>query len=392
MVFLDYCSQRPEQKPFFSNKDFQACMLNTQETLSLYKEKLDLVSPQWKEKGPGQLLPRELSPKLLEDLNNLTELELSKSLEPLIKRYPQSTILRFYSQLEDVKDLPFLLIHIPNYSGEADLTINSQISNREIPATTNFIWAHNDSKRHVDFYTVKHDLGADDGARASTSVHKLSDTLALFKGDLLQLKCATCHQAGYLSVISEESKVTAIYPEGINSRQILKKINSQFKRNNTSIKAKLEVNSPLLGPEDSVFRTQFLQHCLSENKPESLQRIQSAMNCTKCHDTNGKSAPLSFPFGEVIPSFQRSQSRPVNYSTMSHILKNGLMPPKSFDVEHGHLNSLEQQALFECLMIEYFGKLYPSSRTKKVEGWSGLLINWLLEKPCPVEKGGLEGG
>jgi len=118
---------------------------------------------------------------------------------------------------------------------------------------------------------------------------------------------------------------------------------------------------PGLGPLDSPLRTDaFLRSCAGDRvRPEALNRLRSAMSCSRCHD--GENQPrLDYPtFLRTLPAGGTLVSR--------YVVTYRKMPPGA------DLSDDEREALIACLDDEYY---------RGFGGQPGLLSAWLAQPDC----------
>jgi hypothetical protein len=118
-----------------------------------------------------------------------------------------------------------------------------------------------------------------------------------------------------------------------------------------------ESYGPSLGPANRPRPDQLIKKATRgiALKPESYDRIRSAMNCAACHDRIGK-----LNFIQAVRSdadLERFKQMPM----VETYIKKGWMPPGN------DLSRVERRALWRCLMYEYYD---PVTRT-------GLFAEWL---------------
>jgi cytochrome c len=112
----------------------------------------------------------------------------------------------------------------------------------------------------------------------------------------------------------------------------------------------------------------FMKACTSAQRldEQAIARVQSRMDCAECHQPGGR-GQLNFPMATQLTKATQLKDGAWPNLVYAYVSK-GLMPPNQ-----PALDPAEREALFECLMQEYY-----DPRRK-----SGVLVDWLNNRPAP---------
>ena len=205
------------------------------------------------------------------------------------------------------------------------------------------------------------------------------------KGDTLkipeqtEIHCYQCHASGPIGVLNTRHKSLKVH--NVSHDIPLEKQSHHAKVFNSSLEKSAYVTlkgfekvyrdlGPGIGPSVNKDRTEeFVSQCAgkflgkdSEGFHESVKTIKNAMDCSSCHDSKNMAA-LNI----------RSQ----RFDRLIHeSITAGHMPAYSI------LSDKEKQALYACLMKEYFAGTGRDNLLVEPKNLQGVMAKYLFDVPC----------
>ncbi|MBC7690425.1 MAG: hypothetical protein H7222_01540 [Methylotenera sp.] len=366
---LDECRDRPDQKDFFNDSRFSACMKSIRdikkptaalvksdgaEFTGMFEDPVDPVN------ADGSRLTD--LPDALHEMKLIRKLT-SKSFKPASGEYKtliQTTLSKMPQGWEAISYLA------------SNTGCNTVIFVKSGPDKDQYVHFDSCGKTDAIALTIRtHD-------EKGQTIYSPDAYFKFFKGSNKPQtnagRCILCHRAGAIPVAADPkqpvvSYSTRVYPEGVlnwlNHSVISQTGDAHLAKQDT-----MDLHLPQLGPASTPSRTDaFIERCAgSKLAPERREGIKKAMNCASCHDGGvvGK-------VGYVL--------RPETFAstTIDTLLRAGLMPPGS----HGLLAE-DREILIKCLHSEYFGGFKDESLGGARE--QGSYLADLARVPCPTSE------
>ncbi len=182
--------------------------------------------------------------------------------------------------------------------------------------------------------------------------------------------CFSCHVSGFIPITHDQklgSRLRSFGASAVAPAEMLSAINKKY---TDEYLHSIPPGLACIGPSGSSFRDEHLNKFLQKKGIQSFEnreKLRAQMNCAKCHSEDDDVNPLCFP---LVPDNGR-------FNILEHSLIDAKrMPPKEV------LSDIDRKALGDALTYEYFGQLDPKAPDYEMK-WRGLLINSILENPCP---------
>lgn len=408
---LEICSKKSEQKKLFENPQFASCMKRlqalagvglehlerTEETVSRLSTRPNIPPDAYKLPSSFQKIDFWLG---LQDKN---EENIKKVISSIKAENPKSVTFKYVSHFKP--NGYFFITYWPDAYGDKFVHFDKEMAIIMLSKVNKDLNGKKIDPPLFVLGTVDAGSASGDPPKITKDVIKVSELESPVRAD--EANCYACHQTGVMPVfpIDKSSKGVVSYDEKIPSKKILEWFNSTHVKAGNTGYSQLLADMPDLGTASKFRNFRFVKECSDIKSDDSIRKVLSSMSsCVKCHD--GSSAPpLKFPFGPsaFISADRVDPSQPLkealiddvtggseenpklrfSQAVLDIVMGEGHMPPKS-NVP-GHKNFLSHQerlALKDCLLSEYFGKMYPPAQKKGLKH-DGLLIDYLLETDCP---------
>ena len=376
-LFLDACEKQPEQKQFFENGSFRACMRNL---MAFGRSAHEFNGESWSE---------DFIPSRAEEFAShprfkafVAPFQDSHAIQSVLKARLGQTDAASRERNEAV--FSSLLARMP--AGVRAMSYKSELLNHRGGAVFALPGSGNgpddiDQYLHFDplhngFLSITIRKRDEQGRPLHPPQIYFADFRINNDGKVKMRSddggnCLVCHRAGAMPVVPTSGRTVQSYGKGPKGSTMLSWFNQeQIPRTSGATPpgvAWQQLGSPPLGPDDDRARTdEFMRGCIARAKmppPIRMDRVRDAMDCARCH--NGAKA------GIISPPFSPGDFP----SLVSHLVHNGMMPPKT------PLSRSERHALSNCLYEEYFGGVSggPYAKLKR-----GVFLDWLLRTACPV--------
>lgn len=407
---LELCSQKSEQKKFFENPQFASCMKRLQALAGVGLENLERTRETFSRLSTRANIPPDAYklPSSFQKvdfwlgLQDKNEENIKKIISSIKKENPNSVTFKYVSHFKPRGY--FFITYWPDAYGDKFVHFDEEMA---IIMLTKVNKDLNGEKIDPPLFI----LGSVDAANVSgdppkitkdvIKVSELESSVQVNRG-----ACYSCHQTGVMPVfpIDKSSKGVVSYDEKIPSQKVLEWFNSTHVKAGNTGYSQLLADMPDLGTESKFRNFRFVKECSDIKSEESIRKILTSMSsCVKCHD-GGSAPPLKFPFGptalyeeikseaphskqaEILDNTVGIEDNPklrAAQAVLDIVMAEGHMPPKSNLPGHKNfLSPKERLALKDCLLSEYFGKMYPPAQKKGLKH-DGLLVDYLLETECP---------
>jgi hypothetical protein len=429
-VLLEHCSSEEDQKSFFNDGRFLACMSGIRgltslsfHSKSLQTEKLKL---QLNENVPQSAftLPSPMqNADLFNALRAKDEDKIEKEIAKISQANPASVTFKYKSQIEDetdsstTKPTDFWVTVYPengiektiHYEGFPTIIMVSKITKDSIGNDLadpiylmgRFLNASSEPDGIVMEKTNqegKKDIFVHGGVILASGLKTPMDITGS------RLHCFACHQGSrFIPLFPAKPEETKSYSPVHSSSEVVEWFNKSHVKAESSDYHKMHSFLPVFGERDASIDENFVQQCTGITEPASVTKLYNAMNCATCHDTS-KVDPLIFPFEfqmgartkivhgkakitKISSGSLLDDQSPPQFEKMvlDLMLGSGHMPPKADDEKHAkYLSPPERKALEDCLLIDYFGNMYQGTK-KKGMNHEGRLLKKLLENECPAK-------
>jgi hypothetical protein len=368
--FLKNCSGQKDQKVFFEEPNFFACMKPILEMNMQYLEQTSVRPGFNAMKAPTIQIPSEFM--TFEKVLKLNPNNQSNSNEHLV------TANDLIAANPGVKGLSFqssfigerLSFVVPQSNPDHRLAL-IVLANK-----VDAIWTNKKTKQ-VLFFEILPKVN-ERFASAPDPEDKIllqSETMRAVATLKNQMLCSACHPNGYNQIVDHESFSEKGLGLNVSDDLALSKYNSYLKGAYRGLMAtaKNATSVPEFGSAAGDFQAKYFDQCMSFELAQDKSKVLSAMSCTDCHSRIGKALALKFPFDHP------EQSQII----LNHVLNKGVMPPPNNKDPHSDaLTDEERLALRNCLDVEYYGRL--SKLGNRTPEWEGLLLRSIFDQKCKL--------
>jgi len=387
---LKLCRKQPEQAVFFNEPKFRACMapmeriaraMNPRSTP--YQSGFTLKDEEYYESkrleypAMFELPPVMRDPEFLKKLRSTwtRNSTLQKWIAKFQKTMPGFQALKYTSRvLPNQEAIAFLrpgddfdqwfhfivgideilVVSIQKRDGKHQLLDRPRVYYNEF----HFI----EDEKDTPFPVGKHDL--------YNSKLKFTD-LASKSMHSKPMSCHQCHRTGAMPLVPVAGSKLITLNKGTDPVKQLAWFNDRVADTANAVSDSIDVQGfgPSLGEFNPKQRTdQFVVRCSGNPQlsKTSLVKIKKAMNCSSCHDGDLVGA-LDYP---VLTD----DSTAAGIRVAETFIKSGHMPPGE------NLSTEERDALFECLIYEYYGG-FKAKRFNQNPN-PGTFLRSLLAIPC----------
>jgi hypothetical protein len=387
---LKRCRDLPDQKKFFDDLRFQACIqpilffgesrnfasqVPSKERLLNFKisdaeyfdpNRLDIPAVQ---EVPDFLKDQKLLRTLGDPKSEISDLE--KASESIRKANPNAKIVLYKSQHlsspDDAAVFGRVLIVLPGDRYDQWFQISRTLDStekREAPGNA--------------FSLVSVQKRSSTGSALNEPVVRFNDYWRVHEGDKLRVStrlkersrlenCYQCHKTGVNSLNPDRAIAPYSLNPGTDGNALIKEINSMVGQYGNTRIDQVETRGfgPAMGAVGAKTRDDlFLGKCAKGVSPSSYPAIRKAMDCASCHD------------GRQLGVLNRPTGLRQDVNMFRSFIKHR-MPP------HSKLNEQERQALGDCLLTEYYG---PEFATNQISSDS-MYGKWLAPSDCPGDTG-----